>query len=180
MTETPRKPIFGFLFAPRQIRPGSPQVKWIRVPARGPLRLAVLILVTLFSMSLLGSALFALAGMRSAAGIGIAMAVILLSLPIIGLVSRAWVLGTFVNDSGVKISRWWRTEHVPWLAIDSIDEQPGTGGHHVVLVTTEGIVHTSIGSANLDTLLRTEAWSIAVDRMRTWWRESRMSPPPAT
>ena len=178
MTDEPRKPIFGFLFAPKQVQPGSPQLKWIRVPARGPLRLALLILVTSFCASVLGSALFALAGMRSTAGIGIAMAVIVLSLPIIGLVSRAWVLGTYVNDSGVKISRWWRTEHIPWPAIDAIDEGPGAGGHRVVLVTTEGIVHTSIGSATLDTLLRTEAWSIAVDRMRTWWRESRLSPPP--
>jgi hypothetical protein len=179
MTETPRKPIFGFVFTPRQIQPGSPQVRWIRVPARGPLRLAVLVLVTLFSMSLLGSALFALAGMRSPAGVGIAMAVIVLSLPIIGLVSRAWVLGTFVNDTGVKISRWWRTEHVPWPAIDSVDEQAGMGGHQVILVTTDGMIRTSIGSATLDTLLRTEAWSIAVDRMQTWWRESRTSPPSA-
>lgn len=170
---TPRKPLFGFVFAPRPATPGAPALRWMRVPARGPIRLALLIIATLGIASLLGSALLGLASLRSASGLAIAAAVIVLALPVIGILTRAWILGVYLNDTGIKITRWWRTEHVPWPAVTAVTIRPARFGDRIHLETDDGPITTPLGSATLDTLGRPQTWDIAADRLRTWFTETR-------
>ena len=173
MTGQPRKPIFGFVFGPRPQAPGSPALTWSRVPPRGPWRLALLITASFALAALAGSAFLAAVASRSFSGLAVAAT----GLAAVGICSllaaRAWVLGTYVNDSGVRIVRIWRTDHLPWSAISGIRLCRGIIGSRIHLDTGDGGVSTSIGSFTLDTAGRSETWSMAVDRMHTWWRESR-------
>lgn len=176
MTDEPRPPIFGFIFAPKAPTPGAPQIRWMRIPPRGPWRLALLILTTLATASLAGSALLGLAGIRTPQGLAIAAAVIVTGLPVIAVLVRGWIHGTYVNDFGVRIVRMWSTRFVPWSAIEEISES-GRRRRHLVLLAEGRQITTTIGDTNLDTALRPQAWESAADRLRTWHREAE--PPKA-
>ena len=173
MTGPVRRPIFGFVFATRGDRPGAPQLRWIRVPARGPWRLALLILATLAVASVTGTALLTLAAARSGAGLGIAALALVVVLPAIGLLVRAWVIGTYVNDSGVRNVGWWGSHFLSWPTVLEVRTRITRTGQRVVVCTDAGDVDTRIGSRDLDTALRPQAWDAAVDRLRTWHRETR-------
>lgn len=173
MTSGPRKPLFGFIFAPKPTTPGAVQVSWLRIPARGPWRLTVLILATLILASLLGTALLSLAATRTPQGVVIGAFTLLAMVPIVFLVARGWVTGTYVNDSGVRVVRLWRSDFVPWSIVTGIDITATRRDRHLVLDTPEGTITTSIGSFTWDTAWREQAWLSSVDRMRVWQRESR-------
>lgn len=172
MTDEPRAPIFGFIFAPKPHTPGAPQLTWLRIPARGPWRLMLLIGSTLALAALVGSALLALAGTRSLEGLAVTSLTFLLGLPLVALIVRGWIQGTYVNDSGVRIVRMWGSEFVPWSSIESIGV---THGRHrrVTLHLVDEKVDTTIGETTLDTALRPQSWDAAVDRLRIWHRESQ-------
>ena len=110
MTE-PRKPIFGFLW-PRP-DPHAPldgayrQVRLVRVAARGPIRLAVLILGAIITTMTTGTVVMATLttsfSVASVLGAAICASAIFLLL-------RGWVVGTFVTDQGVTVDSTWRRE----------------------------------------------------------------------
>lgn len=173
MSDSPRPPLFGFVFAPKPPTPGAPTIRWMRIPARGPWRLALLIAASLAVASLAGSALLALAGIRTTQGLALASLAIAIGLPLVALVARGWIQGTYVNDSGVRIVRMWRTEHIPWPLIDGITVST-TGHRRRLLIDTAGVsIATTISSVTLDTALRPQTWDAAVDRMRIWHTETR-------
>jgi len=173
MSSPQRKPIFGFIFSPRPDRAGAGQLRWIRIPARGPARLVLLLAATLTAASVAGAVLFALASVRSLTGLALGTLVIVSSLPLVALLVRGWVVGTYVNDGGVKICRWWSTTHVPWLSVNSIDSQFTFAGERLLLDTDFGPVATTMSSRSPDVWGRGETWLIARDRLRQWWRETR-------
>lgn len=180
MDHQPRKPIFSFLFTPKPDTPGAGQDRWLRIPARGPLRVITLLIATVALASFGGAILFSLASVRSLTGLALGTLVIAATLPAVWLVSRGWTTGTYVNDSGVKISRWWSTTHVPWAMIDRIDHASSPGGQRLMLHTKAGVVATTIASRSVDVWGRTEAWWIAQDRVNQWWRETRPPAQPGT
>lgn len=172
MTSSPRKPLFGFIFTPKPPTPGAGQVSWLRIPARGPWRLTVLITATLTLASVLGTALLSLAATRTPQGVLIGALALLAMIPIVFLVSRGWVTGTYVNDSGVRVVRIWRSDFAPWPIVTGIGITSTRRGRYLVLDTSEGTITTSIGSFTWDTAGREQAWLSSVDRMRVWQRES--------
>ncbi len=173
MTPEARKPLFGFLFAPKPATPGAGQVSWLRIPARGPWRLIVLIISTLFLASVLGTALLSLAATRTPAGVIIGVLTLLAMVPLVFLIARGWVTGTYVNDSGVRVVRITRSDFAPWPIITGIDVTNTGRRHRLVIETSEGTIDTTIGSFTLDTALREQTWLASIDRMRVWLAESR-------
>jgi lysylphosphatidylglycerol synthetase-like protein (DUF2156 family) len=174
MSDRAPRPLFGFLFTPRPAEPGAPQTKWMRVPARGPLRLLVLIPTSVLLASILGAALFAIAGVGRSTSVAWGLALVVLGFPVVGLVLRAWIVGTYVCDSGVRITRWWRTDFLPWPEVTGVRIVGQGRGATVVLDTIDGaVVPTTVTALSADTAGRVEAWHIAADRMRTWWHETR-------
>ena len=173
MTPEARKPLFGFIFAPKPATPGAGQVSWLRIPARGPWRLTVLIISTLFLASVLGTALLSLAATRNLEGVVIEVLTLLAMVPIVFLVARGWVTGTYVNDSGVRVVRIKRSDFAPWSIVTGIDVIQTGRGLRLVVETSEGPIDTTIGSFTWDTALREQTWLASVDRMRIWLAESR-------
>lgn len=175
VTDEPRAPIFRFLFAAKPPTPGAPQIRWMRIPARGPWRLALLIIATVAMASLTGSALLALAGIRTVAGLAIAAAVIVVSLPLFTLLARGWIQGTYVNDAGVRIVRMWSTRVVPWAVIEEV-RISGRRWRRIDLLAEGMLIPTTIGNTTLDSACRRHTWDSSLDRMHIWHRESGPTP----
>ena len=179
MTE-PRKPIFGFLW-PRP-DPHAPvdgayrQVRLVRVAARGPIRLAVLILGAIMTTMTTGTVVMATLttsfSVTTVLGAAICASAIFLLL-------RGWVVGTFVTDQGVTVDSTWRRETIPWSEIRSaaLREQrsPFLGlpvrvpARRSVLVLADGrSVATHVYSTSPDLWLRPEALDMARLRLERW------------
>lgn len=179
MTE-PRKPIFGFLW-PRP-DPDAPvdgayrQVRRVRITARGPVRLATL---------LIGSAVVAMAGaalMMAALTTAVSLATVIggaLVATAIALILRGWVVGTYVSDEGVTIETTWRRSTVPWAAVRSVSTQPcrapllglpvPVASVRSVVTTTDGVeLPTHVYASSPDLWLRAEAFDMARLRLERW------------
>lgn len=89
----------------------------VRIPARGPIGVAVLLLATLGWLSLAGPMM--LAGANQPLALVAPFAAVLATSLI--AVLRSWTLGTYVNDVGIVVRRFWRTRRYTWAAIDGVD-----------------------------------------------------------
>lgn len=181
------RPLLASLYprrAPEPVDDEARQVRWVRVPSRGPWRLALLIPLTLAWLSIAIPALMALAAVRSPGELAVALLVLcVVGVPVSAVLVRAWVSGTYVRDSGVKVSTILRTTAVPWDAVTSVrvipDRVPWCGtplrlsGERVVLDTRAGVVDTTLTTASADLWLRPQAWHAARDRLPVWWSEVR-------
>ena len=175
MREPVRKPIFTMFFTPKPNQPGLGQLKWLRIPARGPLRVMTLLLASILTASWVGAALFAVAASRNLTQLAVGLAIVFLTLPLLAIGIRGWTVGTYVNDAGVKISRWWSTNYLPWQQIQSVDVTSATGGERVVCVTQVGDVATTVSRRSPNMWGRPHTWLSARDRLHLWWRETRES-----
>ena len=110
------------------------------------------------------------------------MLTIVVAVPLIALLARAWVAGTYVNDRGIKVSEVLTTLLIPWSEVRSIDIVPRTrmlgvpvrvGGEHVGVIWSQGRAATHVETASPDLWLRPQAYAAAADRLRTWFRETR-------
>lgn len=179
-----RRPIFGFLWPdpdPGPLDGAATQQRWVRVCSRGPWRWGFLILMS-FAVITAGSA--ALAAALARPGWVSALLALVILVPLVSLLARAWVVGTYVSDRGVKVSSVLTTEVLPWSDIDAIRVEAGTrllgipvgvAGEHVELVssrTGSAPLRTHVETASPDLWLRPQAWSAAADRLRTWSREA--------
>lgn len=112
------KPIFGFLW-PSNTRIPLEQSKFLRVGTRGAIRLAALIIstmtLTFFAVSSLAYLATARPSLPETLFISLLVATASVS------VFRAWTLGTYVNDRGIKIVTALRTKTFSWSAIRNID-----------------------------------------------------------
>ncbi len=179
-----QRPIFGFLW-PRP-DPRAPvddayvQRRLVRVAPRGPVRLTVLVVMTLLSVFLTTSAvLTALSAPLSGAAVvssTIAATALFLSL-------RGWVVGTFVNDHGVVIDTVLRRVRIPWSEVSGlscVDERvPLVGtplrcpGRRMVVLTVRGMRDpTHVYTASPDLLGRPESFDMARDRLENWFRRA--------
>ena len=156
------------------------------MPNRGPWRLALLIPVTLAWLSIAIPALMAVASVRSPAELAAVLLVLLaVGFPVSAVIVRAWVSGTYVRDSGVKVATILRTTAVPWESVTAVRVAEGpvpwcgtplrVPGERVVLDTREGPIPTTLTSASSDLWLRPQAWHAARDRLQVWWSEVRPS-----
>lgn len=193
VSEPPRRPVFWFLW-PRP-DPHAPvdgdvrQTRWLRVTRPGPWRLVLLVPLTLAVAGALGSlALAALAeiaaGRQAVTRIVVALLVLLLCVVVLALLMRAWVVGTYVNDHGAKVSRTLSTVTVPWTRVVAIHRGRGRArwlglpvrvdAVRVDLVLDDGdVVPTHVTSVSPDLLGRPEAFDMAALRLQRWWEETR-------
>jgi len=184
------RPLLGPLYprrAPEPVDADARQTRWVRVPNRGPWRLALLIPLTLGWLSIAIPALMAIASVRSLGELAVVLLILCaIGVPVSAVLVRAWVAGTYVRDSGVKVSTILRTTSVPWDSITAVRVTVGTvpwcgtplrvPGERVVLDTREGPIPTTLTSASSDLWLRPQAWHAARDRLLVWWNEVLPSP----
>lgn len=182
-----RRPIFWFLWPaaePGPVDGAATQPRWIRVCGRGPWRWAFLIACSLAVVTLSSAAL---AAVITRPGWQTLMLSILVVVPLVALLARAWVAGTYVSDRGVKVSRILATDVAPWSEVADVSTVGGSrwlglpvraGGERVVVQLVAGAdgpeaIGTHVETASPDLWLRPQAWSAASDRLRTWLRETR-------
>ena len=187
-----RRPIFWFLWPaaePGPVDGDAVQTRWIRVCGRGPWRWAFLIVCSAAVVTLSSAALAVLVTQPGWLPLLLSALVIV---PLVALLARAWVAGTYVSDRGIKVSRILATDVVPWSEVADIAVVGGSrwlglpmrasGERTVVrLVGTPGTlgagapdaIDTHVETASPDLWLRPQAWSAASDRLRTWLRETR-------
>lgn len=177
-----QRPIFGFLW-PRP-DPRAPvdeayvQRRLVRVAPRGPVRIAVLVTMTLLSVFLTTSAVMTAlsAPLSGAALVSSAVAATALFLSL-----RGWVVGTFVNDHGVVIDTVLRRVRIPWNEVSGlpcVDERVPllgtplrTPGRRMIVHTVHGTRHpTHVCTASPDLIGRPEAFDMARDRLENWFR----------
>lgn len=187
-----RRPIFWFLWPaaePGPVDGDAVQVRWIRICGRGPWRWAFLIVSSAAVVTLSSAALAVVITAPSVLALLISMIVVI---PLVALLARAWVAGTYVSDHGIKVSRILTTEVAPWTDIADIAWISGSrwlglplrvSGEHAIVQMAAGMVGqgadapyavaTHVETASPDLWLRPQAWAAASDRMRTWLREAR-------
>jgi hypothetical protein len=193
MSEPQRRPIFWFLW-PRP-DPHAPvdgdvrQTRWVRVCRQGPWRLAMLVPLTLLAVSLAASVVLAVAttGGETMQRIAVLVVVGIVTGLGLALMLRAWVVGTYVNDHGAKVSRLVSAVAVPWSRVDAIHRGPGrallfgllwrTDAVRVDLVLDDGtVLPTHVTSVSPDLLGRPEAFDMASLRLVRWWEEAGGQP----
>ena len=163
MIPEPRRPVFWFLWPPANTAVDAQfrQVRMIRIPARGPWRLLLLVMLTLLLVMFGGVAIMGSAG----AGLipvlltGAALASALL------ILLRGWATGTYVNDGGFAIRRMFTTRIGPWSSVANTESRAG----RVALKLTDGsTVATHIARNSLDTWLRPSAYDAAAIAIENW------------
>lgn len=177
----PQRPIFGFLWrtsAPIPQDGAAVQPTWKRIPARGPWRL--ILLITLTALLITGGAAMISVVLTAPTWAGLLVSVAVL-VPLTVFLIRAWVVGTSVSDTGIKVSRLLTTVVIPWSDVTAIDTHDfsrwlglpvmvrATG---IVATTTAGSVPTHVTSVSADLWLRPQSFDAAADGLRTWWRET--------
>lgn len=167
MMNDPRRPIFGFLWPPTDnaVDGDYQQIRMIRIPARGPWRLILLVGASLVIVMFAGVAIMAVAG----AGV----------LPVLGtgaflastvvILLRGWSIGTYVNDEAMTVRRMFSSTACRWSNVARVEctEQA------VVLYLVDGsTIVTSIAVNSLDTWLRPSAYDAAVIAFENWARKN--------
>ena len=178
-----RRPLLGFLWPraePGPVDHEARQERWVRIPQRGPWRIAFLIAFSLTWLSLLPAAVISLVVAPTFFAFALVVAVFL---PTGALLLRGWAAGTYVCDRGVKVSRVLSTTFIPWGDVSAvrIDESPrgwlGTPlalpSRSLMLDSPEESVPTTISTVGADLWLRPQAWDACSDRLALWWRETR-------
>lgn len=183
MTE-PRKPIFGFLWPKPD--PDAPvdaafrQVRKVRIPGRGVLRVVVMFVATVLTVSLIGSALMSGLAVPSLPAVIIGAAI---SATALVLVLRGWIVGTFVTDAVVSIDNTWRRTTLPWSEVRAIEVAaarvpllglpiPVRGQRCIVCAHDGRRIPTHIYTASPDVLFSAEAFDIARLRLVHWFERT--------
>ena len=179
MTE-PRKPIFGFLWPKPD--PDAPvdaayrQLRKVRIPGRGLLRVVVLLIASVLTVSLLGSALMAGLAAPSLPAVIVGAA---LSATALVLVLRGWVVGTYVTDAAVSVDTTWRRTTLLWSQVEAIEVDDGrvpllglpipVPGWRCIVRTRDGRrIPTHIYRGSPDLLFSDEAFDMARLRLVHW------------
>ena len=162
--EHPR-PIYGFLWPradPRApVDEGYVQVRLIRVPSRGPMRIILLVAGTVGLMMLTGSALSAAVGTSW-----------LLLFPVSALIAtylvlllRCWSVGTYVNDAGIAVQRLLGTDSARWAQVRDVMDESGL----VIVTLRDGRrLRTHIDRRSLDLIGRAEQYDMAKLALQRW------------
>lgn len=165
MTTEFRRPIFWFLWPqpdPRAAVDGNfVQVRPVRIPGRGSIRVVLLGLVTAGIVILSGTAIMA----------AIATSWLLL-IPVSALIAtflvlnlRAWSVGTYVNDAGIAVQRLLGTRNARWTQVQSVDD---INGHVMVTLRDGQVFSTHIARFSTDLLGSSERYDIAKLALERW------------
>ena len=163
------RPIFWFLWP--QPDPNEPldgdarQVRLIRIPGRGPLRVLLLASATIALAVVTGTAIMAAIGTSW-----------LLLFPVSALIAtflvlllRAWTIGTYVNDERLAVQRLFGTDAVRWNDVRNVVDGDGA-----VLVTMRSghVIRTHISRRSIDILWSGEGFDAAKLALQRWGEHS--------
>lgn len=180
-----RRPVFWFLWPapePGPVDADAVQSRWMRVCGRGPWRWAFLIACTALVVTVISAAVAATLDRPSWATAALS---ILVAVPLIAMLARAWVAGTYLSDRGIKVSRVLTTEVLPWPVVADVSARDrsrwlGTPlllpGRRIAVLANDGTgsaIDTHVQTASPDLWLRPQSFEAAHDRLRTWLRETR-------
>ncbi|MDA3021797.1 MAG: hypothetical protein O2943_03885 [Actinomycetota bacterium] len=163
MSTAPNRPIFWFLWPQEKTAVDGDfrQIRMLRIPARGPWRLILLVAATLLLVMLGGVAIMGSAGaglfpvLLTGAVLASALLVLL----------RGWSIGTYVNDAGFAIRRMFTSTIGSWSSVVNTDRTDGQVVLHLVDGST---VSTHIARNSLDTWLRPSAYDAATISIENW------------
>ncbi|PHX60330.1 MAG: hypothetical protein CK552_06425 [Actinobacteria bacterium] len=167
MMKDPRRPIFGFLWPPKEnaVDGDFKQIRLIRIPARGPWRLILLVGASILIVMFAGVAIMAVSS-TSVFPVLITGAVLASTVVIL---LRGWSIGTYVNDDAVVVRRMFSSAACPWSSVARIE----CSGQAVVLYLVDGsMIVTGIAMNSLDTWLRPSAHDAAVIAFENWARKN--------
>lgn len=137
----------------------------MRIGTRGPLRIALLMVVALAIIVIaIPAALAAVASGQPIIGAFAITAVAIASM----FFARGFLLGTYVTDDSLIIRRMFATSVIPWneIILDTSDDQ-------IRLRDASNCpMSTHIGARNIDFLWRSHAYAAAADQLINW-REQR-------
>lgn len=177
-----RRPIFWFLWPasdPGPLDGDAVQARWTRICGRGPWRWAFLIGLT--ALVVITASAAVAATLSDPAPLTILLGAVI-AVPLVALLARAWVAGTYVSDRGVKVSGVLTTVVLPWTDIVTISAAPGSrllgmpvriAGERVEIASSDATTATHVETASPDLWLRPQAFDAARDRLLTWLRETR-------
>jgi hypothetical protein len=171
-----RKPIFWFLW-PDNSNDSDQQIRFIRVVQRGIIRLTLLTMLTLALIAISAITLDYLLTVRSLLS-SLLLSAFIATLAV--LTFRSWMLGTFVNDFGVKIVKIFSTRGFRWDVIDSLEPGPvewrlgpiRIGIHTacvVVVLNDARRYRTHIYLGSVDGIFSQEKFDTAFSLMRRWF-----------
>jgi hypothetical protein len=172
-----RKPIFNFVWV-RPLSTPSEQVRYVRVGHRGIIRLSVLTVGTLALTAFASITIAYLVSTRDPLT-SIFLAAILATLAV--GIFRGWILGTYVNDHGIKIIRMVTTDAIPWTFIRGIETATtvwravgiplGLATSRVVIrQLDDSIKETHIYLGSIDGIMSASRLSMLESLINRWWR----------
>lgn len=172
-----RKPIFNFIWM-RPLHTPPEQLHFLRVGHRGIIRILGLIIVTLALATILSITVAFLSSTRLPIQ-SILLAACLATTSV--FVLRAWIVGTYVNDHGVKIIRIASTIVIPWSEVEEIHTIPtmwttlgipwGLRTPRVVIKTSgHSSQHTHVYIGSIDGILSQESLAKNESLLCRWWR----------
>lgn len=136
----------------------------IRVPSRGWARLAFLLVTSVGLVTLAGSALLA--------GLGAGLVIAFLNSSAIASATlallRGWTVGTYVNDAGFVIRRFWSTRSGPWTAVSDL----AFDHDRVLLVLAGERIPTTVCRWSADILGSESRYHQAADVLDRWLRQA--------
>lgn len=156
--------IFRWLWPPGQATDAPLTRHRERLPARGPLALALLVPLTVFILATLPA--LVLAAVATGGWLAALTSCLLTALLVAGLL-RAWGRGTYVNHRGYVIRRLLTSDRGQWADVVRIRVDRGC---LVLDLTNRRTLRTQAGPRTLDTLFRPEAADIAELRLRDLWQ----------
>jgi hypothetical protein len=171
-----RKPIFWFLW-PDNSNDSDQQIRFIRVVRRGFIRLTLLSMLTLALMAISAITLDYLLTARDILS-SLLLSAFIATLAV--LTFRAWMLGTFVNDFGVKIVKIFSTRGFRWDKVDSLERGPvqwqvgpirlGVRTTCVSVITNDTRHHpTHIYLGSIDGIFSQEKFDTTFSLMHRWF-----------
>jgi hypothetical protein len=172
-----RKPIFGFLWTGNDNSIDN-QNRFIRVTHRGIIRLTMLSILTLGLMSVSAISINFLLITRELIS-SLLLSALIASFAV--LTFRAWMLGTFVNDTGVKIVNLFSTQGSLWsevafIASDHITWRLGPISlgirtpRVIVVLQDSRRLHTHIYVGSVDGIFSQATFDTALSFINRWFR----------
>lgn len=172
-----RKPIFNFIWM-RPLRTSPDQVQFIRVGHRGVIRVFGLIAGTLAVAAFSSISIAYLFSVRNLVQ-SVLLAALIATISVI--IFRAWTIGTYVNDHGIKIIRISTTVVIPWSSIQGIETVSTRwtiAGVPLGLTTPRVVIkkfdqsteHTHIYIGSIDGIFSEESLAINESLLLRWWR----------
>ena len=172
-----RKPIFNFVWV-RPLHTPPEQIRFIRVGHRGIFRVIVLALGTLALAAMSSISIAYLITTRNPIQ-SVLLAALLATLSVV--VFRGWIVGTYVNDHGIKIIRVLTTDAIPWSFVQGVERVSTVwnfAGIPIGLKTPRVVIRerdnsitpTHIYVGSIDGIFTTNALATLQSMITRWWR----------